>query len=177
MASDYGSSYSTTQSTAYPDRYGQGSGVYSPSGTQQKPSFDPLIDALPSVAGPAALGYAAWGPLGALGGGLSGFDAFNQRRKADEERARIRADQERYASGQFQGEQANKYFDIVAPESTQFERIGSSAAGQVGSSASQAGLGASQASLQSQTAQSNTCLLYTSPSPRDRQKSRMPSSA
>ena len=27
------------------------------------------------------------------------------------------------------------------------------------------------------TASSNTCLLYTSPSPRDRQKSRMPSSA
>ena len=31
--------------------------------------------------------------------------------------------------------------------------------------------------IQSQVLESMTCLLYTSPSPRDRQKSRMPSSA
>ena len=30
---------------------------------------------------------------------------------------------------------------------------------------------------QKRSSQNNTCLLYTSPSPRDRQKSRMPSSA
>ena len=36
---------------------------------------------------------------------------------------------------------------------------------------------ASAKSIQLETMQSNSCLLYTSPSPRDRQKSRMPSSA
>ena len=42
-----------------------------------------------------------------------------------------------------------------------------------------AGLGALTAGTQQgqSTAQTHPCLLYTSPSPRDRQKSRMPSSA
>lgn len=86
-----------------------------------------------------------WGQIIGAGLGLVG-NFLNQRRQ--EKRA------DRHASGVFQGDQANDYFDKVAPDSTQFERIGSPAAG-IGSNIGGQRIEADNAALAARTQREN----------------------
>ena len=69
----------------------------------------------------------------------------------------------------------NDLYDRIRKESR--KRKGSSASGPPSAKKSKPAPKEDQEDLENQLEKARFCLLYTSPSPRDRQKSRMPSSA